>query len=138
MQFTFAKACIEFDLIVKAMIMKKKNYLIYALGLGIGFLNGLLGSGGGMVAVPMLRGLKVENEACHATSIAIIFPLAVASGLLYLKAGSFSPTDAWPYLPGGLLGAIFGAWVLPKIKTVWLRRIFGAVILFSAWRLLFR
>lgn len=118
--------------------MKKKKLLIYPLGLAIGFLNGLLGSGGGMVAVPMLRGLDVETEACHATSIAIILPLAIASGLLYLNAGSFSPADAWPYLPGGLLGALFGAWALPKIKTVWLRRIFGAVILFSAWRLLTR
>lgn len=118
--------------------MKKKNFWFYTLGAAIGFLNGLLGSGGGMVAVPMLRRLKVETEACHATSIAIISPLAVASGLLYLKAGSYSLADALPYLPGGLLGAVFGAWVLPKIKTVWLRRIFGAVILFSAWRLLTR
>lgn len=117
---------------------KNKNILFYPLGAAIGFLNGLLGSGGGMIAVPMLRGLKVEAEACHATSIAIIAPLAIASGLLYLKAGSFAPADALPYLPGGLAGAAFGAWLLPKIKTVWLRRIFGAVILFAAWRLFTR
>lgn len=106
------------------------------MGLAVGLLNGLFGSGGGMVAVPMLRGLGVNPGECHATSIAIIFPLAVASGFLYLNAGSFTLADAWIYLPGGLLGAIFGAWLLPRLATVWLRRMFGLVILSAAYRLL--
>lgn len=118
--------------------MEKKKILFYPMGLVIGFLNGLLGAGGGMVAVPMLRGLDIETEACHATSIAIILPLAVTSGLLYLKAGSFSLPDALPYLPGGFFGAVCGAIALSKLKTVWLRKIFGVVILFSAWRLFTR
>lgn len=115
---------------------KKRGILYYPLGFGVGFLNGLLGSGGGMVAVPMLEGLGVEPEACHATSIAIILPLTVASGLLYLGAGNFNLTDALVYLPGGLPGAVFGAWLLPKIGTKWLHRIFGVVILFAASRLI--
>lgn len=116
----------------------KRKFLFYPLGLAVGVLNGLFGSGGGMVAVPMLKGLDVEPEACHATSIAIIFPLAVASGLMYLNAGSFKLADALVYLPGGAAGAVFGAWLLPKIGTVWLRRIFAVVILFAAGRLLMR
>lgn len=114
----------------------KKKALFYPLGLAVGFLNGLFGSGGGMVAVPMLRGLGVESDACHATSIAIILPLSVASGCLYLRAGSFSPGDALPYLPGGVLGALFGAWLLPRLGTTVLRRVFGVVVLAAAARLL--
>ncbi len=116
----------------------KRKALVYPFGVIIGLLNGLLGSGGGMVAVPMLRKLGVSAEACHATSIAIIFPLAILSGLLYLKAESFALSDALVYLPGGILGAIFGAFLLPRIKTMWLRRIFGAVVLFAAVRLLLK
>lgn len=115
--------------------MKKKG-LYYPLGFGVGLLNGLLGAGGGIVAVPMLKGLGVEPEECHATSIAIILPLTLASGLLYLGAGSFKLSDALVYLPGGIPGALFGAWLLPRMKAEWLRRIFGVVILFSATRLL--
>lgn len=118
--------------------MKSKKFLYYPLGLAAGMLNGLFGSGGGMAAVPMLRGLGVKPEECHATSIVIILPLAIASGFLYLNAGSFTLADAWVYLPGGLLGAIFGAWLLPRLGTVWLRRVFGLVVLFASGRLLLR
>lgn len=104
----------------------------------MGVLNGLLGAGGGMIVVPMLKGLGVKAEECHATSIAIIFPLAVASGILYLNMGSFKLSHALIYLPGGVAGAVFGAWLLPRIGTIWLRRVFGAMILFAAVRLLMR
>lgn len=116
----------------------KRKWLAYPFGLIVGGLNGLFGSGGGMVAVPMLRGLGLKAEECHATSMAIIFPLAVASGLLYLQAGQLTLSDAWPYLPGGLLGALAGAWLLPRLSILWLRRIFGVVIIVSAVRLLLR
>lgn len=115
-----------------------KTWAAWPLGALTGGLNGLFGSGGGMIAVPMLRWLGLSAEESHATSMAVIFPLAIASGLLYLRAGELVFSDAWPFLPGGLAGAVCGAWLLPKLKTVWLRRIFGAVILVSAVRLLLK
>lgn len=39
-----------------------KKVLAAALGVGVGFLNGLFGAGGGMVAVPLLKGLGVEDK----------------------------------------------------------------------------
>lgn len=119
--------------------MKKlKAALGWGLGIVTGFLNGLFGSGGGMAAVPMLRGLGLSDEEAHSTSISVILPLAVISGFLYVRAEAFTISEALPYLPGGLLGALFGAWLIPRLKAQWLRRIFGAVILFSAGRLLLR
>lgn len=115
---------------------KKRKILFYPLGLAVGLLNGLLGAGGGMVAVPMLKGLGVDQEACHATSIAIILPLAIASGALYMNAGSLNLADALMYLPGGVAGAVAGAWLLPRIGTNRLRRVFGVVILLAAARIL--
>lgn len=117
---------------------KRKKWLAWPFGFLVGLLNGFFGSGGGMVAVPMLRGLGLEAEEAHATSMAVIFPLALASGFLYLRGGRFTLDEAWPYLPGGLLGAAAGAWLLPRLKTVWLRRLFGVVILFAAGRLLLK
>ena len=114
---------------------KKRCWL---LGLAAGILNGLFGAGGGMATVPMLRTMGLSAEETHATSIAIILPLAIASGFFYLQAEQFSLSDAWVYLPGGLAGALFGAWLLPRFHSIWLRRIFGAVVVFSACRLLMR
>ncbi|MDL2234469.1 sulfite exporter TauE/SafE family protein [Ruminococcaceae bacterium OttesenSCG-928-L11] len=115
---------------------KEGKPLAYGLGIAVGFLNGLFGAGGGMIAVPMLRSLGLAEEEAHATSLSLILPLAILSGFLYLNAGAFAIPDALPYLPGGLIGALLGAWLLPRLKAVWLHRIFGIVILFSAGRLL--
>ena len=59
------------------------------------------------------------------------------SAFLYAKQG-FSLTAALPYIPFGLVGAVVGAKLLPKIPQKALQRIFGLLILFSAVRLWMR
>ena len=107
-------------------------------GVLVGLLSGLFGAGGGIVAVPVLRRFGLtDNQAC-ATALAVTLPLAVVSGFLYLQAGALSFGEALPYLPGGVIGAVVGAKLLPRLDAVWLRRIFGVMVLFLAGRLLGR
>ena len=113
-----------------------KKLLPYGAGLLTGLLNGLLGAGGGMIAVPMLRASGLDEQQAHATSIAVIVPLSLVSAWLYLTAGRLEFSSAMVYLPGGLAGALAGSWLLPRIKTTLLRRIFGCVMVWSALRLL--
>jgi len=115
---------------------EKSKKWFYPLGFAAGLLNGFLGAGGGMAVVPMLNGLGVEQKRCHATSLMIMLPLAVSSGFLYLRSGSFLLSDALVYLPGGLLGAFFGGWLLPKLNTIVLKRVFGLVMIFAGTRLI--
>lgn len=61
-----------------------------------------------MVAVPMLHKTLGSTRQAHATSIAMILPLTVASVFLYLQAGHLSLSQALPYLPGGVAGAFAG------------------------------
>ena len=89
-----------------------------------------------MVVVPMLGKDGLPAERAHATSIAVILPLSIASSLLYLSLGHMELSQALPYLPLGLVGAWLGGLLLPRIKTVWLHRVFGVIILYSAVRLL--
>ncbi|MDR3552195.1 MAG: sulfite exporter TauE/SafE family protein [Clostridia bacterium] len=107
-------------------------------GLFAGLLNGLLGAGGGMVIVPLLERNGQEPRKAHATSIAVITPLCVLSAAFYLHGGSVRLSDVLPFLPAGLAGAFLGAKLLPKIPDNLLRRIFGAFMLYAAWRLLAR
>ena len=120
------------------MKLAKKKWLAVPMGLVVGLLNGFFGAGGGMVGVPMLRALGFETKQCHATCIAVILPLAAVSGWLYHRAGVFELRDSYIYLPGALGGALVGGWLLPKLSSVWIRRIFGALILFAAARMLLR
>lgn len=108
------------------------------MGLTVGLLNGFFGAGGGMVGVPMLRAVGLETKECHATCIAIIAPLALASAYLYMRAGVFSLQQTYIYLPGAVLGAMVGGWLLPKLSSIWVRRLFGGLIIFAGVRMIMR
>lgn len=118
--------------------MQKRQVAGGAAGFVAGILNGLLGAGGGTVIVPMLEKCGLPPQCAHATSIAVIVPLCVLSAIFYLKNGSFALRDLLYYIPAGLGGAYLASLVLPKIPAVLLRRIFGAFMLYAAFRLLIR
>ena len=107
-------------------------------GLGCGLLNGLFGAGGGMAAVPLLRAGGLRRREAHATSLAVMLPLAAVSAAVYLSQGAVSLAEAAPYLPGGFLGACAGALLMKRIPPGVLRRVFGALLIFAGARLLLR
>ena len=120
------------------MKLTKKKWVAAPMGLVVGLLNGFFGAGGGMVGVPMLRALGLETKQCHATCIAVILPLSVVSACFYHSAGAFELRDSYIYLPGAVAGALVGGWLLPKLSSIWIRRIFGALILLAGARMLLR
>ena len=107
-------------------------------GAACGLLNGLFGAGGGMAAVPLLKAGGLPQKKAHATSLAVILPLAAVSAALYLLDGALSFREAVPYLPGGFLGACAGALLMKRIPSGVLRRVFGALLLVAGVRLLLR
>ncbi|MDD6236949.1 MAG: sulfite exporter TauE/SafE family protein [Clostridiales bacterium] len=117
---------------------KKKKWYFVLLGLAAGILNGLFGAGGGVAVVPMLEKADIEPKKAHATSISIILPLSILSGIFYLTSGHISFETAFPYLPLGVVGALLGGWLLKKIPNDLLRRIFGIIIILSAVRIFFK
>lgn len=118
--------------------MDKKRLAGGVAGLIAGALNGLLGAGGGTVVVPMLEKCGLEPNRAHATSIAVIVPLCAVSAFFYLRGGSLSLRELLYYIPAGLGGAYCASLVLPRIPANVLRRLFGAFMLYAAWRLLTR
>ncbi|MCL2071390.1 MAG: sulfite exporter TauE/SafE family protein [Oscillospiraceae bacterium] len=106
------------------------------IGITAGILNGLFGSGGGVAAVPLLERGKLEQRKCHATSVVIIFVLSLFSAGMYALRGNLDVTAAAVFIPSGLIGAMIGAVLLKKIKNNSLKRVFGAVIIISAIRML--
>jgi len=111
------------------------------IGLTAGVLNGLFGSGGGVVAVPMLERSKLEQprleqRKCHATSVVLIFVLSLVSVGMYALHDRLDVSAALEFIPAGLVGALIGATLLKKVTNHHLKRAFGAVILISAVRML--
>ena len=96
---TSGKACKDGGDLMPKEAPKKKKIWSWVGGLGVGLINGLLGAGGGMLAVPLLNASGLPTHKAHATSLAIIFPLSVLSAGLYLFQDRMSLGDALPYLP---------------------------------------
>lgn len=118
--------------------MDNSHRFSYTLrGMLIGLLNGFFGSGGGVVAVPILEKECSANEA-HATSVALIFMLSLVTAVSYGISGELDYIGALEYIPWGILGAVSGAIFLKKIKSQWLKRLFGGVVTAAAVRMLIK
>jgi len=107
-------------------------------GILIGIMNGLLGAGGGMLAVPLLKKFGLQQTQAHATAVAIIFPLSILSSIAYLYLRRFELADAAVYLLPGAAGALAGALLLAKIPALWLRKIFACFIIWAGIRMVMR
>lgn len=99
-------------------------------------MNGLLGTGGGILAVSILKKQNLEQNKAHATAVGLMFPLSLISLLIYWqKEGEFL-SNYWIYFIPAVLGSVVGAFLLKKIKAEKLRLLFAVLIFYSAVRLL--
>ncbi len=97
--------------------------------------NGLFGSGGGLFLVPLLtRWTGMEQKHAFATSVAIIALLSPVSLILFLWRGALDIAAVWPYLAGGALGGILSGVLFKKASVTFLRRLFGALLLYGGIR----
>ncbi len=117
---------------------KFKSSLPALTGIAIGFVNGLLGAGGGMLAVPLLKHLGLEQKEAHANAVAVILPISTVSAAMYLWKDYVNLSDPFIYIPTGIIGAIAGTYILKKISPLWLKRIFGAFMIYAGIRLLLK
>ena len=117
---------------------KSKKALLYLGGAITGAVNGMLGSGGGMIAVPLLKKSGLNQKQAQANAIAVILPISILSAAIYTLRGNMKIADAFPYIPGGIIGTAIGTFCLSKISSVWLKRIFGAFMVYAGIRLLLR
>ena len=120
------------------MSNKKQNLLSVLGGVLVGVLNGMLGAGGGMLAVPICKKFGLAQTEAHATSVAVIFPLSVLSACAYLWLGHFELESAAFYLLPGAIGALAGALLLAKIPAKWLRKIFACFMIWAGLRMVMR
>lgn len=110
----------------------------YILGFICGVLNGIFGSGGGIAAVSLMESTGIEAKKSHATSVCLVFILSIISTVLYYINGRIDFEKAMMFIPYGAVGAVAGGLLLKKVPNSILRRIFGAVIVIAAVRMILK
>ncbi|MDF1796489.1 MAG: sulfite exporter TauE/SafE family protein [Coxiellaceae bacterium] len=116
--------------------------LFIIIGSVSGFLSGMLGIGGGVIVVPGLA-LVFKHFAPNipassvmhmaaGTSLAAMVITASGSTYTHQKLDDIDWKVWLKFLPGGVVGAIVGAWIASLLPTHVLAIIFGVVLLFIA------
>lgn len=120
------------------MLKKIKHKITYILsGFAIGLINGFFGGGGGMVCVPVLESLlRLDSKHSHATALAVIFPLSLCSGIVYLLKVNFDWQIFGLVTAGFVVGGIIGAYLLKKLNNVVIRFIFTLVVFAAGIKLI--
>lgn len=112
---------------------EKKKYL--TAGALAGLVNGFFGAGGGIVLVPLLLGwIKLPPQRAFATSVFIILPISALSAAFYLWQGRVALGAAAPYLAGGFIGGVVCGKLYHRLPALFLRRAFGALLIFGGVR----
>lgn len=121
-----------------------------SVGLGIGFVSGLLGAGGGFVSVPFLIHCNVLVRNAVATSAALGLFIAIANSIGYIYSGFQHVQDHdgmlgyifWPALlvlsSMSMFSAPYGARMAHRIPMAQLKRVFACLLFLMAMYMIFK
>ncbi len=110
-------------------------------GTAAGFINGLLGAGGGVILVFVLMaalGHGADGRDVYANALAVTLPVTLFSVWRYASAGTLFTEGFSRMVIPALLGGAFGAYLLDRIDTEWTKKIFAVIILISGVSMLVR
>jgi len=127
------------------LISKNKNMsistiiILIIIGLLAGVLSGIVGIGGGLIMIPMMMiFLGLNQHTAQGTSLAVMLPpIGIMAALSYYKAGyvewKYALIIAATFIIGGYFGAKFAVSISPNL----LKKVFGAVLLVAAIKMIF-
>jgi hypothetical protein len=110
--------------------------IIAVVGVGAGFMAGLLGVGGGVLMVPafyyFLRDQLPDIHYAIGTSMAVIVPVSIFATIQHARGGYVN----WPVVATialfSIAGSTLGARVSTKMDPLWLKRIFAVLLVIVA------
>lgn len=118
--------------------MKEKTRLgtllpLSLIGAAAGAVNGLLGSGAGIVLIYALRAVypKMKERELFVLSLCTVFFLTLSSALFYGADGRYSLADFLPYALPAAGGGVVGSLILARINTALLKKVFCVLLIIS-------
>lgn len=118
-----------------------KATIFTLLGSISGLVTGLLGAGGGIITVYLLRRIlteaskegriEVTEKDILANSLAVTLPVAAVSASVYAIKGNLSGINLSVYILPAVIGGICGAYLLNKLNRKLVSLIFAALVIYS-------
>lgn len=115
---------------------KKRSMLFALAGILSGIVNGLLGTGGGILTVLFLSKIYAKDSSYSTKDIFAItlcssVIMSMASLLFYLSSGCFSVSDSALYMLAAVPGGVLGAILLEKLSSKTMKLIFALLVLWA-------
>lgn len=127
---------------------RQSALLLVVGGLASGFLNGLLGAGGGILAVLVLSTVlssanrdpssPADRRDVFANALASMLPTAAVSAARYAAHGAIRIENALTYVLPAIAGGLAGALLLDRLPVTAVRRTFIVITIFSGIVMLLR
>lgn len=122
---------------------KTRLILLLSVGAAAGFLNGLLGAGGGILLVYALTAMNPDRSPDavrnnFAATVAAVLPVTLLSTVLYAADGRMDFSAVTPLVLPAILGGTAGAFLLGRINTTLLKKLFALLVIWSGLYMLLR
>jgi uncharacterized membrane protein YfcA len=90
--------------------------VILGMGLGVGFLSGLFGVGGGFLLTPLLVFYGIPSTVAVATTLSHITASSISGALVQWRKRAIDFTMAGVMLGGGVMGTVSGVWLFAIMR----------------------
>jgi uncharacterized membrane protein YfcA len=108
-----------------------------AVGLTAGLLSGMLGIGGGTIAIPgMVLLLGVEQHTAQGVALAAMLITALVGAYVHHRQDNVKLRMALWIVPGALAFSVLGAWAAGMVTADWLTKVFAITLLVIGIRML--
>lgn len=98
--------------------MSMNVFLVIGLGLGVGFLSGMFGVGGGFLMTPLLIFTGVPPAVAVATGANLITASSVSGAIAHWRRGGVDLKLGGVLIAGGAVGSFAGAAVFAYLRTI--------------------
>ncbi len=107
------------------------------IGFIAGIISGLFATGGGMIVVPALVYLlNVDEVKARATSLFVILPMVITSGIFYYKNDYIDWKIGILCAIGGIIGGFLGSKYLKKIPVLYLKLSFTIFLVYVSIKMI--
>lgn len=111
----------------------------WGINLLVGIASSLLGVGGGIFNIPVMNlVMSMPIRAAMATNSFMVGITALAGACIYYYHGYIYPLYVAPIVVGAFIGAVIGAQLVQRARSIMLRRIFAIVLFILAILMLLR
>ena len=128
--------------ILRHMKKKLRGVMLLTISALSGFCNAIIGAGGGIILsfalIKLARDEIPDRRDVYVNSQAAMIPGCALSCLIYSMSSSLDTTGFSIYAIPAAIGGMLGSFLLTKIKSTWISKLFAILVIWSGTRMIAR